>query len=249
MTIPQHPLRSQWQPIEVNMMGYRIVDTIEGAALEVIYLFCNQHSKEVAGQPIGLFSTTNPNEPEWNLGEVPESQKLEGPTEEALRGMMRFMNVQYHCQLLLRREMGQLINAAQSHYREADRQITQVDQLRALVTQKDEIIAARDETILHQEEQINESDHIITQHNTIIEFLQEQIHDLILEADDVQAQLEELQQQPIPLVAPAIPEAEEEDPEEIEGVSELDSEHGDPILSPHHSSSGSQSSVGNFDDF
>jgi hypothetical protein len=24
-------------------MGYRIVDTVEGAALEVIYLFCSQH--------------------------------------------------------------------------------------------------------------------------------------------------------------------------------------------------------------
>ncbi|PVH34081.1 hypothetical protein PAHAL_8G138200 [Panicum hallii] len=249
MTIPQHPFRSQWQPIEVNMMGYRIVDTIEGAALEAIYLFCNQHPKEVAGQPIGLFSTTNPNEPEWNLGVVPESQKLEGPTEEALRGMMRFMNVQYHHQLLLRREMGQLINATRSHYREADRQITQVDQLRALVTQKDEVIAAQDETILHREDQINESDHIITERNTIIEFLQEQIHDLILAADDAQAHLEELQQPPIPPIAPAVPEAEEEDPEEIEGVSELDSEHGDPVLSPHHSSSGSQSSVGNFDDF
>jgi hypothetical protein len=249
MTIPQHPFRSQWQPIEVNMMGYRIVDTIEGAALEAIYLFCNQHPREVAGQPIGLFSTTNPNEPEWNLREVPESHKLEGPTEEVLRGMMRFMNLQYHYQLLLRREMGQLINAVRSHYREADRQITQVDQLRALVTQKDEIIAARDETILHREDQINKSDHIVTQRNTIIEFLHEQIHDLILEADDAQAHLEELQQPPIPPVAPVVPEAEEEDPEEIERVSELDSEHGDPVLSPHHSSSGSQSSVGNFDDF
>jgi hypothetical protein len=231
------------------MMGYRIVDTIEGAALEAIYHFCNQHSREVAGQPIGLFSTTDPNEPEWNLRIVPESHRLEGPPEEAVQGMMRFMNVQYHYQLLLRHEMGQLINATRSHYREADRQNTQVDQLRALVTQKDEIIAARDETILHREDQVNESDHIITQHNTIIEFLQEQIHDLILAADDAQAQLEELQQPPIPPVAPAVPEAEEEDPEEIEGVSELDSEHGDPVLSPHHSSSGSQSSVGNFDDF
>jgi hypothetical protein len=43
-------------------------------------------------------------------------------------------------------------------------------------------------------------------------------------------------------------EEEEEEPEEIEGVSEIDSEHGDPVLSPHHSSSGSQSSVGNLDD-
>jgi chromosome segregation ATPase len=124
-----------------------------------------------------------------------------------------------------------------------------VDQLQTLVTKKDEIIAARDETIHHREDQINESDHIITQRDTVIEFLQAQIHDLILAVDDAQAQIKELQQPPIPPVAPAVLEAEEEDPEEIEGVSELDSEHGDPILSPHHSSSGSQSSIGNFNDF
>jgi hypothetical protein len=111
------------------------------------------------------------NELEWNLGVVLESHRPEGSTEEALQGMMRFMNVQYHHQLLLRREMGQLINAARSHYREADSQLTQVDQLRALVIEKDGIIAARNETIHHREDQINESDAIITQRNTIIEFL------------------------------------------------------------------------------
>jgi hypothetical protein len=36
MTIPQHPFRFQWPPIEVNVMGYRIVDTVEAAALEAI---------------------------------------------------------------------------------------------------------------------------------------------------------------------------------------------------------------------
>jgi hypothetical protein len=75
-------------------------------------------------------------------------------------------------------------------------------ELQALVSQKDEIITARDETILHREDQINESDAIITQRNTIIEFLQEQIHDLIHEADDAQAHIEELQQPPVPLAAP-----------------------------------------------
>jgi hypothetical protein len=249
MVIPQHPFRSQWQPIEVIVMGYRIVDTIEGAALEAIYLFCNQHPREVAGQPIGLFSTTDPKESEWNLRVMPESHRLEGPTEEALRGMMRFVNVQYHYQMLLRREMGQLVHAARSHFREADRLITQVDQLRALAVEKDGIIAARNETIQHREDQINESDAIITQRNTIIEFLQEQIQDLILEVDDANAHINELQQQPAPPVVPAPAEEEEEDPEEIEGVSEIDSEHGDPVISPHHSSSGSQSSVGNLDDF
>jgi hypothetical protein len=112
MTIPQHPFRSQWQPIEVDVMGYRIVDTIEGAALEAIYLFCNQHPREVAGRPIGIFSTTDPNDLEWNLRVVPEDYRLEGSIEEALRGTMRFMKVQHHYQLLLRREMGQLINTA-----------------------------------------------------------------------------------------------------------------------------------------
>jgi hypothetical protein len=124
-------------------------------------------------------------------------------------------------------------------------------ELQALVTEKEEIIAARDETILHREDQINESDVIITQRNTIIEFLQEQIHDLILEADDTHAHIEELQQQPIPPAIPVGPEGGEEDPKEIEGVSDLDSEHGDPEPNPQpdYSSFGSQSSVGDLDDF
>ncbi|PVH62641.1 hypothetical protein PAHAL_3G351900 [Panicum hallii] len=247
MTIPQHPFHSQWQPIKVNVVGHRIVDTIEGAALEAIYLFCNQHPREVVGQPIGLFSTTDPNDPEWNLRAVPEGHRLEGSTEEALQGTMRFMSVQHHYQLLLHRSMGQLIGIAQGHFRNADQQVTQTAQLQAMVAEKDEIITAREETIHHREDQINESDAIITQRNTIIESLQEQIHNLILEVDDAQAQINELQQQPAPPAVPA-PE-EEEDPEEVEGVSEIDSEHGDPVISPHHSSSGNQSSVGNFDDF
>ncbi|PVH36692.1 hypothetical protein PAHAL_6G143600 [Panicum hallii] len=249
MTIPQHPFRSQWQPIEISMIGYRIVDTIEAAALEAIYAFCSQHPEEVVGQPIGLFATTDPSESEWDLRAIPESHRLEGSSEEVLRGMRRFTSVQYHYHSLLRREIGHLIYAARSLHGEAARHITQVDQLQAVVIEKDGIIATQNETIHHREDQINESDHIITQRDTVIEFLQAQIHDLILTVDDAQAQIEELQQPPIPPVAPAAPEAEEEDPEEIEGVSELDSEHGDPVISPHHSSSSSQSSVGNFDDF
>jgi hypothetical protein len=49
MTIPQHPFCSQWQPIEVDVVGYCLVDTIETAAFEAIYLFCNQHPMDVAG--------------------------------------------------------------------------------------------------------------------------------------------------------------------------------------------------------
>jgi hypothetical protein len=249
MIIPQHPFCSQWQPIEISMMGYRIVDTIEAAALEAIYAFCSQHPEEVIGQPIRLFTTTDPGKAERDLGPNPESHSLEGPSEEVLQRVRRFTGVQYRYHSLLRREMGHLITTARSLHREAARHIIQVDQLRAAMVEKNGIIAIQNETIHHREDQIHESDHIITQRDTVIEFLQAQIQDLILAVDDAQAQIEELQQPPIPPVAPAVPEAEEEDPEEIEGVSELDSEHGDPVLSPHHSSSGSQSSVGNLDDF
>jgi hypothetical protein len=48
-----------------------------------------------------------------------------------------------------------------------------VDQLRALVIEKDGIIATQNETIHHREDQINKSDATMTQRNTIIEFLQE----------------------------------------------------------------------------
>jgi hypothetical protein len=94
---------------------------------------------------------------------------------------------------------------------------------------------------------------VIIQRNTIIEFLQEQVHDLTLELDDAIAHINVLHEQPVPPVAPEDSESEdeEEDPEEIEGVSDLDSEHGDPEPNPqsNHSSSGSQPSVGNLDDF
>jgi hypothetical protein len=83
-------------------------------------------------------------------------------TEETLRGTIRFMNVQHHYQILLRRGMGQLTGVAQGHYQNADRQVTQIVELHALVTKKEEIIVAHEEAILHQEDQINESDAIIT---------------------------------------------------------------------------------------
>jgi hypothetical protein len=84
MTIPQHPFRSQWQPIEVDVVGYRLVDTIETAALEGIYLFCNQHPIDVAGQPIGLLPTIDPSDLEWNLRVAPDSHRLGGSMEETL---------------------------------------------------------------------------------------------------------------------------------------------------------------------
>jgi hypothetical protein len=163
------------------------------------------------------------------------------------------MNAQHHYQILQHRGMNQLTSIAQSHHRNIDQQVTQIEELQATITAKDEVITQQDETITHREDQILESDTVIIQRNTIIEFLQEQVHDLTLELDDTIAHINMFHEQPGPPVAPEDSESEdeEEDPEEIEGVSDLDSEHGDPELNlqPNRSSSGSQSSVGNLDDF
>ena len=89
------------------------------------------------------------------------------------------------------------------------------------------------------------------QRNTVIGFLQEQVHELQMDLDDAMAHIGMLHEQPIPPVVPAEPAAAEEDLEEIEGVSETDSEHAlaEPNPQPDDSSSGSASSVGNLDDF
>jgi hypothetical protein len=105
------------------------------------------------------------------------------------------------------------------------------------------------------EVQILESDAQILQRNTVIDFLQEQVHDLNQELGDALGHIEMLQEQQMrPLVPNEVEEEEEdleEEPEEIEGMSEIDSEHGDPEPNPQDddSSSGSALSVGNLDDF
>ena len=88
----------------------------------------------------------------------------------------------------------------------------------------------------------------IEQCNTVIGFLQGQVNELQADWDDALAHIGVLQEQ---LGAPAEPAAADEDPEEVEGVSDLDSEHAlaEPNPQPGDSSSGSASSVGNLDDF
>jgi hypothetical protein len=118
------------------VVGYRLVDTIETAALEAIHIFCNQHPMEVAGHPIGLFPTIDSSDPEWNFRIAHYGHMLVDSAEETLRDTIRFMNVQHHYQIQLRRGMGQLTGIAQGHYRNADWQVTQIEELQAFVTEK-----------------------------------------------------------------------------------------------------------------
>jgi hypothetical protein len=47
MTIPQHPFCSLWQPIEISVVGFRIVDTIEAAALKLSTISATNSPKKL----------------------------------------------------------------------------------------------------------------------------------------------------------------------------------------------------------
>jgi hypothetical protein len=160
------------------------------------------------------------------------------------------MNAQYRYQTLQQHGIYRLTNIAQGYRNQVGWQSTQIEGLQATVTAKEEVITLWEETIQHREEQIVESDALIVQRNTVIDFLQEQVHELNLNLGQAIDHTNMFHEQPVqPDVDEFESEEEEEDPEEVEGVFKIDSEHGDPVLNPHHSSSGSQSSVGNLDDF
>ncbi|PUZ61066.1 hypothetical protein GQ55_4G240200 [Panicum hallii var. hallii] len=250
MTIPQHPSRHLWQPVTISKIGHRLVDTFESAALEAIHIFCDKHPEEVAAYPIGLFPAAESRDPEWTFRISSCSHLLGDLSLETLQALIRFMNVQHHYQLLQRRSMNQLSALAQAHHGTITQQLDELDELHNTMSAQADLMAQRDVIINNQENQIHERETVIGQRDTIIEFLQDQVQELTIELDDAVNHINNLHEQPAPFVVPdENGNEEEEDPEEIEGVSELDSEHGDPVLSPHHSSSGSQSSVGNFDDF
>jgi hypothetical protein len=149
MTIPQHPSRSLWQPIEIDVVGHRLADTFEATALEAINIFCDQHSDEVARYPIRLFPAANSHDPEWTFRVSHFGHLLGDLVEETLRTTVRFMNAQNRHQIHQRRGMSQMTSITQGYHRNINQLITQIEELQATITAEDEVIAQRDETIIH----------------------------------------------------------------------------------------------------
>jgi hypothetical protein len=100
VTVPQHPILG-WQSLEIEVVGYRLVDTFEAAALKAITTFCEQHPEEVAAYPIGLFRQFS-------------HMMLSGTTEQTIR----YTNAQYHFQSLTQKSTNEMVNLAQDFHRD-----------------------------------------------------------------------------------------------------------------------------------
>ena len=111
MTIPQHPTL-EWPPIEIEVVGYRLVDAFKTASLKAITTFCEHHPDEVAAYPIGLFLAVNAGNAEWLFRTTHFGNLVGDVVEETIQAVIRYMNAQSHYQILQQRHMDQVIDLA-----------------------------------------------------------------------------------------------------------------------------------------
>jgi hypothetical protein len=74
------------------VIGHRLTDTFEAAAMEAIHIFCDQHPEEVAGYPIELFPAMDSCDREWTFKVTYCDHLLGNLARETLRTAVRFMN-------------------------------------------------------------------------------------------------------------------------------------------------------------
>ena len=88
-----------WPPIEIEVVGYCLVDAFETAALKAITTFCEHHPNEVAAYPIGLFPAVSVGNTEW-LRTTHFGHLVGDVADETIQAVVRYMNAQYHYQAL-----------------------------------------------------------------------------------------------------------------------------------------------------
>ena len=181
MTIPRHPTLA-WPPIEIEVVGYRLVDAFETAALKAITTFCEHHPDEVAAYPIGLFPTVSAGNAKWLFRTTHFGHLVGDVAEDTIQAVIRYMNAQSHYQILQQRHMDQVIDLAQTFQRGLSLSDTQIQGL-------NEAVAGRDHAIAQFELQVLEHGAEIVQRNTVICFHQGQVHELQADLDDAMAHI------------------------------------------------------------
>jgi hypothetical protein len=150
VTVPQHPILG-WQSLEIEVVGYHLVDTFEAAAFKAITTFYEQHPEEVAAYPIGLFAAVFAHDAEWNYRTNYFGHLVGNFAEEILKAVIRYINAQYRFQSLTQKSTDEMVNLAQDFHRDLTLKDDQIHSL-------GQGIAGRDTTIGHLEVQILEGD-------------------------------------------------------------------------------------------
>ena len=75
MTHAPHLDPALWSLVELEVVGHRLLDTWEFAAMRALTRFCSLHYKAVTLAPIGLFPAEQPDDPRW-LSWAPHTEYL-----------------------------------------------------------------------------------------------------------------------------------------------------------------------------
>mgnify|MGYP000845504484 FL=1 len=239
MVIPQHPLNG-WEPIVTQMVGHYLLDTWELTAMRAMTTFCSSHPLEVVLTAFGLFPAPDPADPLWldRMAHVDVVATLDPvgalrTTAMCLDGLYRLHTYQSYA-------VAQLVDHAQALHLAVQLRDGQLQEASTELESRATLIAQ-----LHG--QVHELQDTVSDRDATINFLEDQFHDLQLEMDEAQGQLHAIQHAQDALHAPPdeMQVDEEDEPQEIEGVSEMDSEDQAPQPAPVevHTPAASEASV------
>ena len=160
MTHAPHPFPAHWASLELEVVGHRLVDTWEIAAMRALNKFCEKNYAAVTLAPIGLFPAEQPNDPNW-LSRVGHTGYLQqNRAAETISMSVKCMNALYCLSTLQAKAMAQIIGSAQTSHE--------------IVNAKNEHIADLDAHIGQLEGQVEERDTLLDERNTDFALLEQQ---------------------------------------------------------------------------
>jgi len=144
MTHTPHPFPDHWASLELEVVGHRLVDTWEVAAMTALNKFCEKNYAAVTLAPIGLFPAEQPNDPNW-LSRVGHTGYLQqNRAAETISMSVKCMNALYRLQTLQAKAMTQIIASARTSHEIVIAKNEQIRDLDAHVGQLEGLIEERD---------------------------------------------------------------------------------------------------------
>jgi hypothetical protein len=216
LTLWSHPVYPEWPSLDTETEGFRLGDTWEASALHALVAFCEY---------MGLFPLKQQDDPLW-LDRIANIVLLGfSCPQEAILMATRCIRALQHLQALQSQAMTYLVALAQT-----TRQILSERQVRIINLSTE--LSDRKLQIEAMGVQVHELQEQVGVQAMTIADLEDQLHDLNLELEEANDHIEMHHQEHVEMEADledADMDEEEEDPEEIEGVSELTTESGAPL--------------------
>lgn len=235
ITVPPHPLHPEWPILNLEVIGHRLADTWESAALKTLTTFCSQHPVEIVMDPIGLFPLEQADDPMW-VDHIQHAEVLGFIwPKEVIHTTTRCMTALFRLLTQQSAAIASLSDLAQANQMMGDNRDAQIAELTARVGEL--------------EVEVEEVCDDLNERIGLVDMLEDQVHDLQIELADANKEIQQLQLGLSQEAPPDLIDLDAAEPEIVEGVFEINFKSAAPQMAGYESLGDSQSSVGNLDDF